>query len=106
MVQSKVYNQISGFMLSSYENIPSLGCPFFLHCNMIYWAKFFLFMHDVPRPQAKDQKSRFLYKMLITPRFVSEVKGTEEYPKAAAPLDRLWYRVTGWEMTIAIELGY
>lgn len=73
---------------------------------MIYWAKFFLFMHNGPRPQAKDQKSGFLYTMLITPRLVSEVKGTGECPKAAASLDRLWYRVTGWEMTVVIELGY
>lgn len=63
-------------------------------------------MHDGPRPQAKNQKSRLFYKMLITLRLVSEVKGTGECPKAAAPLGILWYGATGWEMTITIELGY
>lgn len=73
---------------------------------MIYWAKFFLFIHDGPRPQAKNQKSGFLYMILITLRLVSEVKGTEECPKAAVPLDILWYGAAEWGMTIAIELGY
>lgn len=47
----------SEFILPSCKIIPSQECPTFLHCYMIHWAEFFLFVHDAPNHRQRIRKA-------------------------------------------------
>lgn len=109
MVQSKVYNQTSRLAQDSSSHPLRIYPPRDVH--PFYIATWYIGLNfcyscmTAPGHRQRIRKVDF-FTRCSSHRLVSEVKGTEERPKAAVPLDRLWYGATEWGMTLAIELAY